>query len=435
TMASGALILELNGDSLFVSGSFNGLSSNYSASHLHTAMAGSAGGVAVTLNAAVAADNKSGVYLASENRFELTTDQKTALMNRGIYVNIHSENFASGELRGQVTPPVTASFFASLSGSAEIPSANTNAGGAVVVELTTDDSLVVTGTFAELQGDFDASIAGGSHLHASHSGTNGMVDFLLNAEVEANLKAGAYLVKDNKFAVDASQIETLLNRGYYVNIHTSAFGAGELRGQVLGDASAYFKTNLSGLHEQPKPVITDAFGAVNVELTGNRAIVTGGFEALSSTYLSSHLHSGNVTASGGVEVTLNATVAGDTSGVYEVSNNTYTFTETQLDAISNQGLYVSIHSQTEQGGELRGQLLFGDNLFPDKSMLLTPADNAMISVSGDITTNFQATWSASSDVEGDSLTYTWQAATDSLFANIVINANVGTNLSYDIAFG
>ncbi|HCI72447.1 MAG TPA: hypothetical protein DHV30_18380, partial [Balneola sp.] len=43
--------------------------------------------------------------------------------------------------------------------------------------------------------------------------------------------------------------------------------------------------------------------------------------------------------------------------------------------------------------------------------------------------------SASSDVEGDSLTYTWQAATDSLFANIVINANVGTNLSYDIAFG
>ncbi|MAC04830.1 MAG: hypothetical protein CL671_08990 [Balneola sp.] len=435
TMASGALILELNGDSLFVSGSFNGLSSNYSASHLHTAMAGSAGGVAVTLNAAVAADNKSGVYLASENRFELTTDQKTALMNRGIYVNIHSENFASGELRGQVTPPVTASFFASLSGSAEIPSANTNAGGAVVVELTTDDSLVVTGTFAELQGDFDASIAGGSHLHASHSGTNGMVDFLLNAEVEANLKAGAYLVKDNKFAVDASQIETLLNRGYYVNIHTSAFGAGELRGQVLGDASAYFKTNLSGLHEQPKPVITDAFGAVNVELTGNRAIVTGGFEALSSTYLSSHLHSGNVTASGGVEVTLNATVAGDTSGVYEVSNNTYTFTETQLDAISNQGLYVNIHSQTEQGGELRGQLLFGDNLFPDKSMLLTPADNAMISVSGDITTNFQATWSASSDVEGDSLTYTWQAATDSLFTNIVINANVGTNLSYDIAFG
>jgi hypothetical protein len=435
TMASGALILELNGDSLFVSGSFNGLSSNYAASHLHTAMAGSAGGVAVTLNATVAADNKSGVYLAADNSFELTTDQKAALMDRGVYVNIHSENFASGELRGQVTPPVTASFFASLSGSAEIPSANTNAGGAVVVELTTDDSLVVTGTFAELQGDFDASVAGGSHLHAGHSGTNGMVDILINAEVEANFKAGAYLAKDNKFAVDASQIETLLNRGYYVNIHTTTFGAGELRGQVLGDASAYFKTNLSGLHEQPTPVITEAFGAVNVEITGDRAIVTGGFEALSSAYTASHLHSGSVTGSGGVEVTLNATVSSDTSGVYNVSDNTYELTEAQLEAMNSQGLYVNVHSQAEAAGELRGQLLFGDNLFPSKSTLLTPADDAMISVSGDVSTSFQATWTTSSDVEGDSLTYTWQAATDSLFTNTVINANVGSNLNYNIAFG
>jgi len=435
TMANGALILELNGDSLFVSGSFNGLSSNYTASHLHTAMAGSAGGVAVTLNATVAADNKSGVYLAADNRFELTTDQKSALMDRGIYVNIHSENFASGELRGQVTPPVTASFFASLSGSAEIPSANTNAGGAVVVELTTYDSLVVTGTFAELQGDFDASVAGGSHLHAGHSGTNGMVDIVINAEVEANLKAGAYLAKDNKFAVDASQIETLLNRGYYVNIHTTTFGAGELRGQVLGDASAYFKTNLSGLHEQPTPVITEAFGAVNVEITGDRAIVTGGFDALSSAYAASHLHSGSVTASGGVEATLNATVSNDTSGVYEVSNNTYTLTEAQLETMSSQGLYVNVHSQAEAAGELRGQLLFGDNLFPEKSSLLTPIDDAEISIAGDVSTNLVATWSASSDIEGDSLTYTWQAATDSLFADIIVNANVGSNLNYNISYG
>ncbi|XWN37623.1 MAG: CHRD domain-containing protein [Balneola sp.] len=435
TMASGALILELNGDSLFVSGSFSGLSSTYLFSHLHTAKAGSAGDVAVTLNATVGADNKSAVYFASDNRFELTADQKTALKERGIYANIHSENFGPGELRGQVTPPVTASFFASLSGSAEIPSANTNAGGAVIVELTTDDSLVVTGTFAELQGDFDASIAGGSHLHAGHSGTNGAVDILINAEVEANLKAGAYLAKDNTFAVDASQIQTLLNRGYYVNIHTTTFGAGELRGQVLGDASAYFKTNLSGLHEQPTPVLTEAFGAVNVEITGTRAIVTGGFEALSSSYLFSHLHSGDVTASGGVEVTLNATVTDDTSGVYEVSNNTYELTETQLESMNSQGLYVNVHSQTEQPGELRGQLLFGDNLFPSKSMLLTPADEAMISVSGDVTTNFQTTWSASSDVDGDSLTYIWQAATDSLFTNTIINASVGSNLNYNIAYG
>lgn len=435
TTASGALILEMNGDSLFVSGSFNGLSSNYVFSHLHTAMAGSAGGVAFTLNANVSVDNKSAVYLASDNRFELTAGQKESLMNRGIYANIHSDNYGSGELRGQVTPPVTASFFASLSGSAEIPSANTNAAGAVVVELTTDDSLVVSGTFAELQGDFDASVAGGSHLHAGHAGTNGMVDILINAEVDIDLKGGAYLASENKFAVDAAQIQTLLNRGYYVNIHTSTFGGGELRGQVLGDASAYFKTNLSGLHEQPAPVITEGFGTINVEISGNQAIVTGGFDALSSTYLFSHLHSGNVTTSGGVEITLNATIKNDTTGVYEVSNNTYTLSEAQLDMLYTQGLYANIHSEIEGGGELRGQLLFGDNLFPEQNEVLTPAADANINISGDISSQFTTTWTASSDVNGDSLTYIWQAATDSAFTNIIINSSVGSNLSYSATLG
>jgi len=435
TRASGALILELNGDSLFVSGSFHGLSSAYAASHLHTAMAGSAGGVATALNADVSADGKSATYFASDNRFELTASQKSALMNRGIYVNIHSANFGSGELRGQVTPPVTASFFASLSGSAEVPSIETGASGAVVVELTTDDSLVVTGTFANLEGDFDATVAGGSHLHTGHAGTGGMVDILINADVDANLKGGAYLASDNKFGLDATQIQTLLDRGYYVNIHTTAFGAGELRGQVLGDASAYFKTTLSGIHEQPKPVITDAFGKVNVEVTGSRAIVSGGFDALFSAYLFSHLHSADVTASGAVEVTLNATVTNDTTGVYEIGNNTYELTESQLNAIYDQGIYVNVHSETEGSGELRGQLLFGDNLFASASALITPADDAMISISGDITTNFEATWVASSDANGDDLTYTWQAATDSAFTNLVVNANVGSNLNYQITYG
>ena len=435
TSASGALILELNGDSLFVSGSFSGLSSNYVASHLHTAMAGSAGDVAVALSAEVDVDNTSAVYLASDNRFELTADQKTALMNRGIYANIHSSNFAAGELRGQVTPPVTASFFATLSGSAEVPSISSEAAGAVVVELTTDDSLVVTGTFADLQGNFDATVAGGSHIHAGHAGTAGMIDITINANVDVDLKGGAYLASENKFAVDASQIQTLMERGYYVNIHTTAFAAGELRGQVLGDASAYFKTTLSGIHEQPTPVITDAFGKVNVEVTGDRAIVSGGFEALSSTYLFSHLHIAGVTVSGDVAVTLNATVSNDTSGVYEISNNTYTLTEAQLDSMYAQGIYVNVHSETEGSGELRGQLLFGDNLFPSQSMLLTPADEALISVSGDASSNFETTWATSVDANLDNLTYTWQAATDSAFTNIFINANVGADLNYQISFG
>ncbi len=436
SMASGAVILELNGDSLFVSGSFSGLTSEYLFSHLHTAMAGATGGVAFTLNATVNESNQSATYFAADNRFELSAQQKEMLMNRGVYVNVHSQNFQAGELRGQVTPPVTASFYAGLSGSAEIPSANTGATGAVIVELTPDDSLVVTGSFDELEGDFDASIAGGSHLHTAHSGTNGGVDILMNADVEAGLKAGVYNASDNKFEVNATQIQTLLNRGYYVNIHTTTFGAGELRGQVLADAQAYYKTNLSGLHEQPNPVITEAIGAVNIEIVGNRAIVVGGFTDLSSKYQASHLHAGDVTGSGGVEIVLNATTMNDDStGVYEVSNNTYTLSENQLDLLSSQELYVNIHSETNAAGELRGQVLYGDNFFPIGAELLTPSNEATLTLTGAATTAFEATWSSGADLDGDSLTYIWQAATDSAFTNVVVNASVGADLKFSSTFG
>ncbi|MDZ7756176.1 CHRD domain-containing protein [Rhodohalobacter sp.] len=178
---------ELRGDSLFVSGTFSGLMDEFDASiaggsHLHIGSAGSNGGVAISLNATVSEDNLSGVYYASDNAFELTADQKSALMDRMVYANIHTLAYAGGELRGQVVPAASTTFFAQLSGSHEVPSVATDAMGAAVLEVH-NDTLVVSGSFMGLESAFNTEV--GSHLHMANAGQNGGVEVTLDVALDS----------------------------------------------------------------------------------------------------------------------------------------------------------------------------------------------------------------------------------------------------------
>lgn len=426
TMASGGVVLQVAGDSLFVSGSFTGLSDTYAASHLHIAPIGASGDVAFSLSPTVNADNMSGIYLASDNKFEMTAEQKTAVMNRNFYVNIHSATFAGGELRGQVIPQSTATFFASLSGSAEDPSVDVTGSGAVIVELV-GDTLWVSGSFAGLESDFAAS-----HLHIGNSGANGGVAFSLTATVASDNLSGTYAHSSNKFELSTEQKDALLKRGMYVNVHTTEEAGGELRGQVLGEATAYFRTNLNGDHENDPVFETPGFGAVDVELSGTRAIVSGSFDQLTAAFAGAHIHTGSVQGNGDVAVVLAPTVSNDTSGVFGVS--TYTLTEAQATAMYDEGTYINVHSSVFAGGEIRGQLLFGDNLFPSDFELTGPADGSDLIIAGTATTAFTATWDAATDPNNNELRYVWALSTDSEFDDIIYTANVGSETSVEISF-
>jgi len=443
TMASGSLVFEVVGDSLFASGSFSGLESDFDASiaggsHLHIAPAGSNGSVAILLNADVAEDNRSAVYHASENRFELTSGQKTALMNRNFYTNIHTMNYGGGELRGQVVPAASTTFFAQLSGSAEIPSVNTGGLGAAVLEVH-EDTLIVSGSFAGLETAFNADI--GSHLHVGHSGQNGGVAITLSADITTELMAGTYSAEENTYTLTAEQKSALFARNMYVNVHSLGNPAGEIRGQVMGDAAAYFHTNLSGWHEV-QPIVSSAFGATTVEYKSNGTImVNGGFEGLSSSAIEiagtpGHLHAGAVDANGGVAFGLDITLGeNDTSGTIASSENMFSLSSEQQTILFDEGMYVNVHSENFNGGELRGQVLFSTNFAPTAPELTGPADDATLSLEGSSSTAFEATWNTASDTNGNQLAYVWQASTDAEFNNLVVNANVGASGSFETTFG
>ena len=100
--ALGTVVATLNCRTLTLSGSFAGLSSAFQAAHVHLAPQGVNGPVIHTLNVGTLLPNTSGNLLRADNIFTLTKDQLSALKAQGLYINVHSVNIPSGEIRGQL---------------------------------------------------------------------------------------------------------------------------------------------------------------------------------------------------------------------------------------------------------------------------------------------------------------------------------------------
>ena len=82
------------------SGSFSGLTGDYTISHFHgPALPNQNAGVQVIIDVVSALDGKSGTFSGSAT---ITTSQANDLLNDLWYINIHSTAFPGGEIRGQV---------------------------------------------------------------------------------------------------------------------------------------------------------------------------------------------------------------------------------------------------------------------------------------------------------------------------------------------
>jgi hypothetical protein len=72
---------------------------------------------------------------------------------------------------------------------------------------------------------------------------------------------------------------------------------------------------------------------------------------------------------------------------------------------------------------------------PTAAALQTPPDAATFVIQGQPANPFLVTWSASSDVEGDAVTYTWQLATSIDFTSIIVESETGSTTQYQTTFG
>jgi|GEM_PF-3436086 len=100
TNAEGTVFVTLKNDSIHINGKFSGLSSDYTASHIHKGAEGENGDPIITLHPDINDDNTSGSWKAS---CAISQEQISALEDDSLYINVHSENHKSGEIRDQLT--------------------------------------------------------------------------------------------------------------------------------------------------------------------------------------------------------------------------------------------------------------------------------------------------------------------------------------------
>ncbi len=183
---------------------------NVSAAHFHQGAVGVNGPVVVGFT------GSAGTYCGVSQR--LTTAQLAALNADGFYANIHTAAFPGGEIRGQLRKDVGDHFFAVCNGAVETPpNASPGLGGASLI-LSPNGIVTVSGAFTGL-----TSGAIAAHIHVGAPGVAGPVVFPLTF-------AGGLL--QGTFTPSAANLLDLRAGNWYVNVHSSTFPGGEIRGQM-----------------------------------------------------------------------------------------------------------------------------------------------------------------------------------------------------------
>jgi hypothetical protein len=161
------------------------------------------------------------------------------LKNPGnFYVNVHTNQFPVGAIRGQLSyvsgGPI--SYASELRPANEVPPNASTSFGSSLVTLDLNNNTMAWE--ADGSGIGNATL---SHIHRGVAGVSGpvVINFALSSAAIpsgrtngsatiAAQQAASFLPSDLVALASASTAN-----GYYVNIHSSAFGAGEMRGQLV----------------------------------------------------------------------------------------------------------------------------------------------------------------------------------------------------------
>ncbi|MEN7342294.1 MAG: CHRD domain-containing protein [Pseudomonadota bacterium] len=322
--------------------------------HLHSAFAGENGPVVLPLQPVNGSDT---VYRGTEADATSTIDFGL-LADGGMYINVHSAENPSGELRGQLVPRGIDVARMQLEGQQENPAvANaTGISGVSYATLNPDENRIVINAAVEGFTPFLDAPIGPVHLHSGFAGQNGPVLLPLNA-VDGSETQYRGTEAD---AIATLNFDVIAQGGAYINIHSAANPTGELRGQLIPRDVDAVRMQLQG--QQQNPAVVNAAGISGVAYaTYNpsaqqivlNADVEGFIPALNAAIGPVHLHAGFAGENGPVLLPLQPVDGSDTQ--YRGSEADL-IADLDFDALGNGGTYINIHSAANPSGELRGQL-------------------------------------------------------------------------------
>jgi CHRD domain-containing protein/PEP-CTERM motif-containing protein len=124
------------------------------------------------------------------------------------------------------------SYFANLSGANENPANNSPAIGSGTFTLNANNTLSYNVTYSGLTGTWSANhIHGPGGVGPTGVHTNAGIIFTLNNPTFG--VPGSGTLSGTTAALNSQQLSWLTSEYLYVNIHSSTFGGGEIRGQIL----------------------------------------------------------------------------------------------------------------------------------------------------------------------------------------------------------
>jgi hypothetical protein len=204
----------------------SGITLPAAAAHIHQAPVGVAGGIVVTLGTPDAAGKASGCVSASHDLLKAIKQNPSAY-----YVNVHTSDLPNGALRGQLATSSgqgqgSGTFQTSLKGKNEVPGPG-DSDGSGSAAITVDRTLN--------QVCFTIHVSGltlpatGAHVHQGATGIAGPIVVTLAPPDATGSSSGCVVVT-------ADLVNAILANpsGYYVNVHTTDFPDGALRGQLSG---------------------------------------------------------------------------------------------------------------------------------------------------------------------------------------------------------
>lgn len=300
------------------------------AAHIHTAPIGSNAGVTLGFNETAAG---SGIWVPPAGAV-FTADQYTAFLNGGMYFNVHSASFPSGEIRGQIGREIYDEVLVGAQENPPVVGGGTATSRIIVNPLTRE----LTGTVTNINVPGTAA-----HIHAGLFGLNAGV--LIPTTQSA---PGSNVWNYTPTTLTQAQYRGLLFGNWYSNTHSAAFPGGEARAQI----GNIVRTGImSGANEVP-PNSSTAGGRGRATLNPNTldisvTVITNGMSGQAA-----HLHLGALGANGPVIVPLTEGPVGTWNSAPGAK-----LTKDQAIAFAAGGTYFNAHSATLPSGEVRAQAI------------------------------------------------------------------------------
>lgn len=318
---SGRFVIDTDANTVSYRIVYAGLVGTETAAHIHGSATGAPGANSGVLTALPAGSPKVGVW-------SYTEAQEPMILQGRCYANIHTSSFGGGEIRGQIVP-----FNALLDGGQEVPAnAATGSGWATATVDTAANTISYYISYSGLTGAPTAAHFHGNRLHGASGG------------VKVGLTAGPSPMTGTVSYLQADEGQ-LLSGMFYINLHTAAFGGGEIRGQLVPTVIP-----MDALQEVPAGPATGSsgFALVAVDTAANALSYDVRLQSLSSAETAAHIHGFAGSAStAGVQ-------AGLTAGARKLG--TWTYGAANEVSVMSGLAYFNIHTSANGGGEIRGQI-------------------------------------------------------------------------------